>query len=110
MTYKKLVENMVDYNVYKQVSDASRAFVTVDDIRVAGGKTSPNVYFNCTVKVIQYGAYISNDFRLSGYIGTYGEINICSIMYERFYLENGKTVEKSFFVYGEDLKTFKYNH
>ena len=104
MTYKKMIESMVDREtekyVHKQTGDDFQ-MVDIDSVEVFTDTDSISFVSNVTV----YNGIIPHSYRISGYISEWGNFNICSVSYARTINEK----YTSFLVYDDELKTFKFD-
>lgn len=97
VTFKEIVRNLIE----KEVD----SFIEI----VSATKDFDYPSFKSTFK-IDYQEYV-----LSGYISRYGYVTITSLFYEydcytsQENMNNNIITHKSFFIYGKELKEFKFN-
>ena len=105
---------MVDLAVRKFVEQkAEGKFVTLTDntLVVNLDKELGNPVFDVEVKV-QQNRVIDLDYLVSGYVGEYGDIRVCSVKFERTIKRDGETDfhTEHEFLHGLDLDEFKFDH
>ena len=109
-SYKSILKNMVEMSVDKFIEEKTggKLYSVYQKIELyPGDKEFEYPRFNSFVS-IQY-----QDYKIHGYIDKYGDINIVSIYYEEkivvdFNTENERIKTIRTFVYGDDLKNFKF--
>ena len=110
MTYKTIIHNIIEREVRTFIEAKARKFPFIDERKISTRNEKDSVMF--TIEDIQVSEGIHyNTYRVSGYINEYGTVRVCSVAFERTYCDvNFKNVRKEhFFIFGEDLKTFKFD-
>ena len=117
MIIKNLVANKVEEFIRKHASEDQYVFVNSNEIVLSA---ATNEFENPTFSVNVNLGRCLNHYRITGYINEYGNVFICSVQFERTYLKNNlpeyadwtkkeNQEHKTFRIYGEKLKTFKFD-
>lgn len=109
--YKKIIENMVELEVYRFIEKQSDCkFVSCEDgvILSTDNKKLGHPTFEVEMNVSNS---IRRDYMIHGYVDSYGSVQICSVQFER---KIKKPDDKDFhtvreFLHGDDLKNFKFD-
>ena len=109
VTFKEIIRNLIEKEVDSFIEKRGIDFVIQDIEIVSATKDFDYPSFKSTFK-IDYQEYV-----LSGYISRYGYVTITSLFYEydcytsQENMNNNIITHKSFFIYGKELKEFKFN-
>lgn len=111
--FKAIIKNMVDSEIRDLVYKRAKKFANVDSIELNLDNEELGLpQFVAEIKV-DY-----NTYRVGGYIGEYGNVQICSVYYNRmvcqekdehgdWIMDSAKPVSR--FVYGDALDSFMFD-
>ena len=116
-TYKGIIKNLVSSKLEKIVKERTGEYCFIDSESVLltpGTKDFEQVSFRCTFE-FRGSRLVPREYTAAGYISEYGAVYLCSVAYERQFckrLEDGSFTDpkkKYYFVFGDDLKEFKFD-
>lgn len=123
MIVRSLVANKVESFIEKHISEEEKkdtGYIYVDsDEVVLEAATNEFEHPSFSVKV-DLGKFHLNHYKITGYVDEYANVVVCSVQFERTYVKKNlpegadwtrkeNQEHKTFFIYGEELKTFKFD-
>lgn len=110
--YKKIIENLVEYEVSKVIEQKTGKFPSCVDGVTLSTDNKKLGYPTFELEMDVYSnSIVKNNYLIMGYVSDYGSVVICSVEFVRNIKKAGEddfhTVHE--FIHGEELKSFNYD-
>ena len=110
MTYKSIIHNIIEREVRHFIEAKTNRFPFIDEKKISTSNEKDYVLFKIKDIEVSQGIHY-NTFTVNGYVNEYGTVSVVSVTFDRTYCDDNFKNEHTehFFIYDEELKTFKFD-